>query len=514
MAEARYRRLFEAAKDGIVILNAASGEITDVNPFTVELFASEREELLGKPLWEAGPLGQVPEIRAIVDRIRARDVAGPSDLTVTTKYGNELQLEIVGNAFTEDDHALVQLNIRDVTERKKFERQLQHTQKLESVGLLAGGIAHDFNNLLTGILGNAMLALADLPDDSSVRQYIRDVIGASERAGDLTRQLLAYAGKGRFVVERVGVSELAREIQALIHSSIPKTVTVELALAPDLPSIEADPSQIQQLIMNLVINGAEAIGEGTAGSVTVRTGLRTLTQGMAEAQFPGESMPPGEYVSLEVRDTGCGMDDVTKSRIFDPFFTTKFTGRGLGLAAAQGIVRVHKGVMRVSSRPGSGTSFEVLFPAVAARPSQRLETDSSGTLRGSGNILVIDDEAIVRIFTERALRRYGYAVVSAANGEIGIRLFAENKDMIDLVILDLSMPVMDGRATLEGIRRIRQDVPVILSSGYDKAETVRTIGAERLAGYLHKPYGVRKLMELVAEALKGANKAAGEAAGK
>jgi CheY-like chemotaxis protein len=266
--------------------------------------------------------------------------------------------------------------------------------------------------------------------------------------------------------------------------------------------------------MNLVINGAEAIGEGTPGTVMIRTGQRTVTAEMAENQFPGQPIPAGEYVFLEVSDSGCGMDEETKSKIFDPFFTTKFSGRGLGLAAAQGIVRVHKGAMRVTSRPGSGTSFDVLFPAALGRASQRPELDGAGTLQGSGNVLVIDDEPVVRLFTERALMRHGYTVVSAANGEIGIQLFAQHKDRIDLVIVDLSMPVLDGRATLEGIRRIRPDVPVILSSGYDKAETARTMGDAALAGFLHKPYGVRKLIETVAEALKGGSQALGETAGK
>jgi signal transduction histidine kinase len=261
--------------------------------------------------------------------------------------------------------------MRDITDRRRFERHLQHTQKLESLGLLAGGIAHDFNNLLTGIMGNASLGLTELPDSAPIRRNLREIVSASERAADLTRQLLAYAGKGRFVLERIDLSQLVREIEPLIRTSIPKMVDIQLDLGAGLPSVEADPGQIQQLVMNLIINGAEAIGEANPGAVVIRTETRDLDAEEIRREFPNDPLSPGSYVGLEVRDTGSGMDEATRNKIFDPFFTTKFQGRGLGLAAVSGIVRAQKGAIRVYSSPGRGSSFQVLFPAVAAKPAKR-----------------------------------------------------------------------------------------------------------------------------------------------
>ncbi|MCL4401599.1 MAG: ATP-binding protein, partial [Acidobacteria bacterium] len=252
---------------------------------------------------------------------------------------------------------------RNVTERKRFEEQLRHTQKLESLGILAGGIAHDFNNLLTGILGNTSLALETLPANNPITDQRRDVVNASERAAHLTRQLLAYAGKGRFFIEPINISALVREISGLIQTSIPKNVQLRFELRDDLPFVMADASQLHQLVMNLVINGAEAIGPEMTGTVLVTTSVQTVDEHRPGNLEGVPELAPGTYVGVEVHDTGCGMDEPTLNRIFDPFFTTKFTGRGLGLAAVQGIVRGHKGALKVHSRPGKGTTFKVLFPA-------------------------------------------------------------------------------------------------------------------------------------------------------
>ena len=264
-AEARYRRLFEAAKDGMLIVDAETAEVTDANPFIETLFGYRREELVGRRLCELEPLRDVPDVKSMLERARGQDVARFPDLLLKSKSGRSIPVEVVANEYVEGERRVIQFNIRDVTERKRFELQLQHTQKLESLGLLAGGIAHDFNNLLAGIMGNASLGLVELPDSAPVRRYLREILSASQRAANLTRQMLAYAGKGRFVVERIDLSQLVREVEPLIHTSVPKMVAVQLDLAANLPAIEADPGQIQQLVMNLIINGAEAIGEGAAG---------------------------------------------------------------------------------------------------------------------------------------------------------------------------------------------------------------------------------------------------------
>ena len=500
-AEARYRRLFEAAKDGMLIVDAETAEVTDANPFIETLFGYRREELVGRRLCQLEPFRDVPDVTSMLERARGQDVARFPDLLLKSKSGRSIPVEVVANEYVEGERRVIQFNIRDVTERKRFELQLQHTQKLESLGLLAGGIAHDFNNLLAGIMGNASLGLVELPDSAPVRRYLREILSASQRAANLTRQMLAYAGKGRFVVERIDLSQLVREVEPLIHTSVPKMVAVQLDLAADLPAIEADPGQIQQLVMNLIINGAEAIGEGQPGAVLIRTEVRDLHAEDIQREFPDDRLGPGAYVGIEVRDSGSGMDEATKSRIFDPFFTTKFQGRGLGLAAASGIVRAQRGAIRVYSSPCRGTSFYVLFPAVAAKADDHIPRILATETPAGGTILFVDDEDTLRLFAKSALERNGWRVLLAENGAEGVRLFEEYRDHITVVILDMTMPVMGGEEALERIKGIRTGVPVIVTTGYGESEAVRHFAGKDVAGFLQKPFTVHQLMEAIAVVL-------------
>jgi CheY-like chemotaxis protein len=381
---------------------------------------------------------------------------------------------------------------------------MREAQKLESIGLLAGGVAHDFNNLLTGILGNTSLVLDELPTSSRLRPLLENVMLASERAADLTRQLLAYSGKGRFFVQPRDVSTLVREIGSLIQSSIPKKVQLQLELAEDLPAVELDSAQMQQLLMNLVINGAEAIGEGRNGVVRVRTLLRDVDQMyIARNHFAVDPAPPGRYVAIQVEDNGCGMEDGVRRHIFDPFFTTKFTGRGLGLAAALGIVRGHKGSIRIESEPGRGTTFEVLLPAGS---EQRVEETPAAEprkeLRGAGAILVVDDEELVRKLARATLTHFGYTVLEAANGAEAVEVFREHADEISLVLLDMMMPVKGGEEALEEIRAIRPEATVIGSSGFNESVAKERFGGHGLASFLQKPYSARLLAERVKQAIE------------
>ncbi len=391
----------------------------------------------------------------------------------------------------------------DIDDQRRSSEAMREAQKLESIGLLAGGVAHDFNNLLTGILGNASLVLDELPEDSRFRPMLDAVMLASERAADLTRQLLAYSGKGRLFVQQTDLSALVRDISTLIQSSIPKKVELRLDLAGDLPVVEADPGQMQQLVMNLVINGAEAIGEDRAGTVMVSTGVVDVDEQFVQRNhFALDGVKPGRYVSIRVRDNGYGMDESVRPHIFDPFFTTKFTGRGLGLAAALGIVRGHHGAIRIETEPGKGTMFEILLPAcTSARPKAELSVPSR-ELRGAGEILVIDDEEVVRSAAKAALERYGYTVQLAPNGKAGLELFAERAANIRLVLLDMLMPVMSGDETLKALRRIRPDVPVIGSSGYNAAVARERFGNRGLAGFVQKPYTAQVLADCVKAVLE------------
>jgi two-component system CheB/CheR fusion protein len=501
-AEAPYRRLFESARDGILLVDADTGEIMDVNPLTERLLGFARKELVGRKLWEIEPMRDVPRMRPTFDRIRELGMLRFDDLTLHTRDGHTLQAEVIASMYSEDHRPAMQFNIRDVGERRKFERELQESQKLESLGLLAGGIAHDFNNLLTGIIGNASLAYAELPVDQPLRMRLREVVRAGERAAFLTRQMLAYAGKGRFVTEPIDVGDLVHEISALFRSSISKSVELKLDLAANLPLIEADPAQIQQLVMNLVMNGAEAIGENLPGRVDIRTSIRELSAREAAEFFSPEPSAPGIYVQLEVSDSGSGMDEATKARIFDPFFTTKFTGRGLGLAAVQGIVKGHHGAIRVHSEPGQGTSFLVLFPAMRRQNwVVSPERPMAVSIPPGSVALVIDNEETVRSFAMSALSRAGMKVLVADNGKTGVEMFREHSGIVSVALLDLLTPVKGGEDVLALLRETNPDVPIILSSGFDEAEAARRFSEPKPARFLQKPYTMERLVEAVAAVL-------------
>ena len=372
---------------------------------------------------------------------------------------------------------------RDITEHRRIEDQLRNSAKLESLGVMAGGIAHDFNNLLTGILGNASLLVESVsPED---RELAEDIVKASEQAANLTRQMLAFSGKGRFAVSEVNLSERVREILPLIKSST-AGIPILLELDLDLPDIKADPGQIQQVVMNLVINAAEAM-EGKSGSVIIKTEAVELDQARLDQLPNREGLSIGPYVSLEVIDSGVGMNEVTKAKIFDPFFTTKFTGRGLGLAAVSGIVRGHNGSLHVESTPGRGTTFKILFPAHDFIERKPL-TEELPHRDMEATILFIDDEEVVRKIGNTALERSGFSVRLAASGEEAVTLFRSAPNDVSLIVLDMTMPGMDGERTFEQLRAIRADVPIVVSSGYNEVEVIRRFTDSNIAGFIQKPY--------------------------
>jgi signal transduction histidine kinase/CheY-like chemotaxis protein len=396
----------------------------------------------------------------------------------------------------------VQVIVQDISGRKRFEEELRHTAKLESLGLLAGGIAHDFNNLLTGIMGNASLAQETFPSNHEAAALLDDVIHASEKASDLTRQLLAYAGKGKFVIQPVAVSALVEEIYPLIDSAIKSAASVQLDLDAGSLRVSADAAQLQQLIMNLVINAGEAIPEGQSGIITVRTRRQTIDNSFIRSNrlLAAEQLAPGDYLCFEVEDTGAGMDAATLDRIFDPFFTTKFTGRGLGLSAVLGIVRSHRGAMAVSSSPGGGTTFRVYLPLTEEEVPVKAGAAAPRACDTGQAVLVVDDEDVVRRTANATLARYGYRVLLASSGPEAISMYRRHEPDITLVLLDLTMPGMDGEQTLGELRRIRPEVRVVLSSGYDESDIARRFAGQRLAGFIQKPYTAAALAQKIAAA--------------
>ena len=398
--------------------------------------------------------------------------------------------------------------IRDVTEqvnaraeRKALEARMQLTQKLESLGVLAGGIAHDFNNLLTGIMGNAGLAIRELEDGHPVHARLLDIDKAAQHAAELTAELLAYSGKAAFVVEPQDLSSLVAEMGHLFRTAVSKKVQLRLELPDELPLFEGDATQIRQVLMNLITNASDALGD-QIGVIRIETGSFFADEDYLAQCMANVGVPPGDYVYVEVADTGCGMTRETLMHIFEPFFTTKFTGRGLGLAAVVGIVRGHGGTMRIETQRGAGTSFRVLLP-ITDRPALTTTEDSQESeLTGSATVLVVDDEEAVRQAVTSILDSAGYLVLLASNGLEALEMFQDAGEHIDLVLLDMTMPVMDGEETLLALRTVDPDVRVLLTSGYMEAETLGRFGDVGQVDFIQKPYQPASLMQKVARVLK------------
>lgn len=405
-----------------------------------------------------------------------------------------------------------QQNVRYYLERRKMERRILHVQRLESIGVLAGGIAHDFNNLLAAILGNLELARIKLPHGSRVKPNIEDAIHAACHAADLTRQVLAYAGKGQFVINDLNLSDLMGENAYMLRASISKNVSLDIQLGRNLPPISADMGQVQQVVMNLITNASEALGE-RAGIIALSTSTMECEKAYLGCSRLAEKPAPGRFVFLEVIDTGCGMDAKTRERIFDAFFTTKAKGRGLGMSAVLGIVRAHKGAIIVQSEPGKGTAVRVLFPVSEAAHAAEGSPAGAWAVRRhaaeasvfSGTILVVDDEEAIRELYGAVLPRLGFRTLVASDGEEAVALFRDHVKEIACILLDLTMPRLDGVATLEALRRIKSDVKIIFSSGYDEKEAHRRFECRGPDGFIMKPFCQEALMTELQRVLEKTN---------
>jgi PAS domain S-box-containing protein len=473
-----------------ILATDLNGRVKFWNPAAERLFGWTEAEVLDRPLPTISP-GQNSELQDLLERTRKGERLSGFEARRRNREGRLIDVEIWSEPLRDASGKItgVLSILVDVTERNRMEEQYRQTQKLESIGVFAGGIAHDFNNLLTGIIGNISMAAEMIPAASEAHRMIGNALRAGDRAAELIRQLLAYAGKGRFVLEPVDLSKTVDDLLPLIETSVFKRVRLRLDLAPGLPPVEADPSQIEQLVMNLVINAAEAVGE-ESGTVEIRTRVQEVTPEFAAANGYA-NLAPGRYVVLEVCDTGSGMDEAIQSRIFEPFFTTKFTGRGLGLAAVSGIVRGHKGAIKVRSQPGRGSTFEVLLPASPRDDQTRAAPAPAGT------VLIVDDEEIVRQIASLALSNGGFQVLTAENGFEALRLLREKSGEISAVLLDMSMPLMSGERALREMRRIRPDLRVVVSSGYSEAEAARRFAGLDLSGFLQKPYTAAQLVDRI-----------------
>jgi len=483
------------------------------------LYVSEGAlELTGHP--PADFIGGAVQFRELlhpddIERVRAKTreaLAARRDVELEYRLrqrdGREKWVLSRGRGLYTDDGRLDLFEglVIDITAQKNaeaarlgLERKLLEGQKLESLGVLAGGVAHDFNNLLTSILGNAGLVRLTAPPELHPR--LKEIESATQRAAELARQMLAYAGKGRFVIGPVDLSALVEGMLPLVKSSLGRSAALHLELARDLPAVQADATQLRQIVMNLVINSSDAIG-GTVGRIDVSTGLMRAEAVWLAAAVAGADLPPGDYVFLEVRDTGCGMTPETVARIFDPFFTTKFTGRGLGLAAVLGIVRSHGGALRVDSTPGVGTNFRLLLPRSSEAPAPPPPaTANVSATPFSGRVLVIDDEQSVRDTVAGMLAVKGLTPQIAIDGTAGLAAFRQDPNGYAGVLLDLLMPGLDGEATLLALRALRSNVRVLLMSGYQNGHIVGRLAGSGPLAFIQKPFTAEELDQKLRELL-------------
>ncbi|MBI5905390.1 MAG: PAS domain S-box protein [Deltaproteobacteria bacterium] len=502
------RRLIEASLDPLVTIDA-SGKITDANCATEKATGYPRNHLIGSDFSDYF----TEPARARAGYEQAFREGSVQDYSLEIQHRNGTVTPVLYNASVYRDDTGEILGVfaaaRDITERKRaeaernrLEEQVRHSQKLESLGVLAGGIAHDFNNLLMAIMGHTDLALSALPPAAPVRMHLDEVERASRRAADLCRQMLAYSGKGRFVIESLDMNDIVREMADMLGTSISKKAILRYRFAPDIPRVDADASQIQQVVMNLIINASEAIGDNS-GEISLTTGVADCDH-VYLREIGGEELPEGRYVFLEVADTGSGMDRETQKKIFDPFFTTKFTGRGLGLAAVLGIVRGHGGAIKVYSEVGKGSTFKILLPAAAKATAPVVGTMAPDKdWKGTGTVLLVDDEEMVRQVGVGMLESLGFRVLTASDGQEAVELFRSRMDEIRCVVLDLTMPRMDGEETFREIRRIHPGARVILTSGYNEQQVSQRFTGEGLAGFIQKPYKRNEFQARLCRVLEG-----------
>jgi len=470
-------------------------QIINISPNGMLVVASDQQQILfsnaaAKQILTHAPDGQLSSFLNVATQLKK---------TQEIKLSNDccINIRCFHSQWQGHDAWLVQLT--DITEEQRLKEQMGHAQRLESLGVLAGGIAHDFNNLLTAIMGNAGLARSKLKSASPANEHLLRIEGSTRKAADLCKQMLAYSGKGKFIVQALNLTNMVEEMLDLLQVSIAKNVVLKFDLSQALPVVEADASQLQQVIMNLVINASEAI-DNNSGVISVATGVMQADHRYLSETWLDEGLSEGRYAYLEVSDTGCGMDKTTMAKIFDPFFTTKFTGRGLGMSAILGIVRGHKGAIKVYSEPGRGTTFKVLLPITELSVAEpEVQQNNSANWHGEGTVLIVDDEETIREVAGLMLEEMGFDVLLAENGLVGVDLYRKHQAEIVAVLLDMTMPKMNGEETFCELRRINPDVTVILSSGYNEQDATQRFLGKGLAAFIQKPYAPEELCNIMME---------------
>ncbi|BCG47517.1 PAS domain-containing protein [Citrifermentans bremense] len=490
--------LLAASPTGIMVYEGASGSCVMANQAMAAMLGGTQEQIRYQGfrelvLWrEAGILELAEQVLC---------AGGTRSIEVCAKAASDkiIQAEFLLSRFEVEGRPHLMLIAVDVTTRKRLEEekrqieaQMLHVQKLESLGVLAGGIAHDFNNILMVVLGNADLALMRLPEVTPARENLVQIEQAATRAADLAQQMLAYSGRGNFVIQKLDLARTVKEMAQMLEVSISKKTLLQYDFAPDLPAISGDATQLRQVILNLVLNASEAIGDKN-GVIGIRTCYMECDRSYLSESWIDDRLPEGPYLMLEVSDNGCGIKKEIIPKIFDPFFTTKFTGRGLGMAAVLGIVRAHNGAIKIYSEEGRGSTFRLLLPCLPAKGGEPQQQADEDLWRGSGTVLLADDEESIRGLGQEMLETLGFEVLTACDGRAAVEVFREKRDEIVCVVLDLTMPELDGEQTFAQLRELEPGVKVILSSGYNEREVSRKLAGAGVSGFMQKPY---KLSEM------------------
>jgi len=515
-SEKRYSLILTSVNDGLWDWHVPSGEAIFSELYYRILGYDYGEFPANYASWRM--LVHPDDIERVEQNLRQSTESGKIfniDLRMKTKSGEWLWVCTRGNTVEKDTEGKtirIVGTLSDISDRKKLEeekgilqQQFQQAQKLESLGVLTGGIAHDFNNILAIIMGYCGLTKMDY---DTAEKHIPIIENAVERAAALCRQMLAYAGKASLTETLVVMWVLVDDVVTMLKATIRQNVVIKTCYTSDIPSIMGDASQLRQIVMNLIINASESIGD-LQGEVCVSLSKAVIKAGQAENDHNGKTIPPGEYVCLEVTDSGCGMDDETRRRIFEPFYTTKFTGRGLGMSAVLGIIKAHNGALQLSSQSGHGTTFKVYLPAqIGTANEEEAQQTVSAPWEGSGTILLAEDEEHVALIEKAMLEALGFKVIGAADGKEALELYKKNAADITLVIADMGMPVMDGYELFRELKKLKPELPIIVSSGFGDAEVTSRIPREQIAGLVSKPYHYDQLRDVLKKVVEGYQKQA------
>lgn len=481
-------------------VDAETGLIKHCNRAVETMLGQRRDQIIGQPVFSVYSEDCHDEVMRVFEAFRTNGSAESDQVYLQTSEGKRVPVSLRISAMRNAEGKVLysrsiwhDLTLLREVETLRLNRAIQESHRLESLGVLAGGVAHDFNNLLVGILGNASLALTGMQENSSARQSIEDVVKTAKRAAELTKQMLAYSGKGQVHISRYDLNKLVGEMAQLLEAAISHKVILRLDLGDSETLIEGDVTQVRQIVMNLITNAADATSDEEGAIVTVRTGRTSVSDELLQQMCHGGNVVGGEFGFIEVSDRGCGMSADIVDRMFDPFFTTKESGHGLGLAATLGILKAHKGAIRVYSEPGSGTTIRLLIPLIGASEKSKKKRPQPTVIEEASLALVADDMEYVRTVTKKMLERLGYEVVLCENGKEAVELFRMRAHQIELVILDIIMPEMDGREAFKQIKSIRDDIPVILMSGYSENTITSSVAGRGPVRFIQKPFEASEL---------------------